>query len=225
MPSRSNSTASSVTNSPAKRRPGSSTNSPIPPARRGSLRSAQSSPKSSLDKSRPTAAERTVVTGLPPPKPPRIYASSGDGACTQSDVSEAKPVEEMTVSADIHPLPTAATGILTRSRSKSVSNPASSSKPPPVPIAAKSGSFDTVDYPTASHSPETGAERATRTTAGDRMSLSLTDELELKFREMQSRFRLPEPHFGTSSQSSNAPQGQTKMSSDIGDETDSTKLR
>ena len=224
MPSRSNSTASSVTNSPAKRRPGSSNNSPIPPARRGSLRSAQSSPKSTLDKSRPTAAERTVVTGLPPPKPPRIYASSGDGACTQSDVSEAKPVEEMTVSVDIHPVPTAATGILTRSRSKSVSNPASSSKPPPVPIAAKSGSFDTVDYPTASHSLEAGAERPARTTGQDRMSLSLTDELELKFREMQSRFRLPEPHFGTFSQSSSAPNRQVMMSGDTGDETDSTKL-
>ena len=225
MPSRSNSTASSVTNSPAKRRPGSSNNSPIPPARRGSMRSAQSSPKSTLDKSRPTAAERTVVTGLPPPKPPRIYASSGDGACTQSDVSEAKPVEEMTVSVDIHPVPTAVTGILTTSRSKSVSNPASSSKPPPVPIDGKSGSFDTADFPTASHNLETGAEMATRTTAGDRISLSLTDELELKFREMQSRFRLPEPHFGSSSQPSSAPHRQVMMSGDTGDETDSTKLR
>jgi hypothetical protein len=35
----------------------------------------------------------------------------------------------------------------------------------------------------------------------DRVSLSLTDELEIKFKEMQNRFKHPEPHFGYSTKS------------------------
>lgn len=181
QPSNSSSVASSLANSPSKRKPGLSSDSPIPPARRGSIRSNQSSPKFKLVKSHTVGA---LVTGLPPPKPPRTYAKNQPGTQTTIiDVTPTKLVEEITVPVDVHPPP----GILTRSRSKYVTKSAGS-KPA---IVAKTCSFDTVDLSTARSLP----------TSTDRSSLSLTDELEIKFKEMQNRFKHPEPHFGYSTKS------------------------